>query len=52
MLRLNTEIESMQAVTNRFKRIQFTSFSPLEKIGKVANIHHQPKERKTKTLVM
>jgi hypothetical protein len=36
----------VQAVANRFKRIQFTSFSPLEKIGKVAKIHHQPKERK------
>jgi len=36
----------VQAVANRFKRIQFTSFSPLEKIGKVVKIHHQPKERK------
>jgi len=36
----------VQVVANRFKRIKFTSFSPLEKIGKVAKIHHQPKERK------
>jgi hypothetical protein len=39
-------LKNVQAVANRFKRIQFTSFSPLEKIGKVAKIHHQPKERK------